>query len=68
MVEGILMVQVVVLCYECQYMDCCPVYRSLDDLCRVLNESISATSRDFFENELPVLLPVVETCEKFKEG
>lgn len=62
------MVQVVVLCYECLHRDGCPVCQSLDDLCRVLNESISATSRDFFENELPVLLPVVETCEKFTEG
>jgi len=62
------MVQVVVLCYECRYMDGCPVYRSLDDLCRGLNESISETSWDFFGNELPELLPVVETCEKFTEG
>lgn len=62
------MVQVVVLCYTCRHRDGCPVYRSLDDLCRVLNESISETSRDFFENELPSLLPVVETCEKFMEG
>ena len=61
------MVHVVVLCYTCRHRDCCPVYRSLDDFCRVLNESISESSRDFFGNELPVLLPVVETCEKFKE-
>lgn len=62
------MVQVVVLCYTCQHRDYCPAYRSLDDLCRFLNEFISETSRDFFGNELPALLPVVETCEKFKEG
>lgn len=62
------MVQVVALCYGCRRRDCCPVYQSLDDLCRMLNESILETSRDFFGNELPELLPVVETCEKFKEG
>jgi hypothetical protein len=44
------------------------VYRSLDDLCRALNESLPEPARDFFENELPTILPVVETCEKFEEG
>jgi hypothetical protein len=62
------MVQVVALCYQCRHQDKCPVYRSLDDLCRAVNESLPDTARDFFENELPTLLPVVETCEKFEEG
>jgi hypothetical protein len=62
------MVQVVALCYECRHQGQCPVYRSLDDLCRALNESLPEPARDFFENELPTLLPVVETCEKFEEG
>jgi hypothetical protein len=34
----------------------------------MINESIPDTAKGFFENELPTILPVVETCEKFEEG
>jgi hypothetical protein len=62
------MVQIVSLCDTCRHQGRCPVYRSLDNLCRAINESLPDTAQDFFENELPTLLPVVETCEKFEEG
>ncbi len=62
------MVQVVALCYQCRHQGRCPVYRSLNDLCRAINESLPDIAQDFFENELPTLLPVVATCEKFEEG
>ena len=66
--EVILMVQVVALCYQCRHQGQCPVYRSLDDLLQVINESLPDTAQVFFDNELPTILPVVETCEKFEQG
>ena len=62
------MVQVVALCHDCSYQAQCPVYPSLDGLYRSINESLSDTAQGFFDNELPTILPIVETCEKFKGG